>query len=83
MDKNFKTIKEQIAILQERGLIIDNENAEKIFKDNNYYYLINGYKDLFVIKDNNNETYKENVKLSEIYALIGNNLIKIDNQYGM
>ena len=53
MNKEFKTIEEQIAILKERNLIIDEEKAKEIFRDNNYYYLINGYKDLFI--DENSE----------------------------
>ena len=52
MEKEFKTIDEQIELLQSRNLHIENENiARKILLNNNYYYLINGYKDLFLNKN--------------------------------
>lgn len=69
MEKEFKTIEEQIEILKKRNLNLDEETANKIFRDNNYYYLINGYKDLFVTKINGDELYKDNVNLEELYAL--------------
>ena len=49
MEKDFKTIEEQIEILKTRGIIINDERAKEILTENNYYYLINGYKDLFSI----------------------------------
>ena len=69
MEKDFKTIEEQIEVLKARGIIINDENAKEILTENNYYYLINGYKDLFVDNSNETEKYKENVSLEEIYAL--------------
>ena len=49
MDKDFKTIEEQIEILKTRGILINDERAKEILTENTYYYLINGYKDLFSI----------------------------------
>ena len=50
MEKEFKTIDEQIQILKSRNIIIENyEKTYNILMKNNYYYLINGYKDLFSI----------------------------------
>ena len=69
MKKEFKTIEEQIQILKERGLIINEEKAIEILTENNYYYLINGYKDLFIDNNSEVEKYKENITLEEIYAL--------------
>lgn len=70
MEKEFKTIEEQIEILKSRKLIInDDEVAKKIFKENNYYYVINGYKDLFIKEIDGKEIYKDNVTLEEIYSL--------------
>ena len=70
MEKEFKTIEEQIEILKNRKLIInDDELAKKIFKENNYYYVINGYKDLFIKEINCEEIYKNNVTLEEVYSL--------------
>ena len=69
MEKNFKTVEEQIEILKMRGIIINNKIAIEILTENNYYYLINGYKDLFIDNYNKEEKYIENVSLEEIYAL--------------
>ena len=70
MEKEFKTIEEQIEILKGRRLTInDDELAKKIFKENNYYYVINGYKDLFIKEINDEEIYKDNVTLEEVYSL--------------
>lgn len=70
MEKTFKTIDEQIEILKSRNIIIDDyDKAYKILSKNNYYYLINGYKDLFIDKASKEEKYIKNTKLEEIYAL--------------
>ena len=69
MEKEFKTIEEQIEILKLRGLQITDEKAIEILTENNYYYLINGYKNLFIDEKCEEEKYKENVSLEEIYAL--------------
>lgn len=69
MSKEFKTIDEQIEILKRRQLIIDESKAREIFRDNNYYYLINGYKDLFLDENSEEEKYKNNANLEEIFAL--------------
>ena len=69
MEKEFKTIEEQIEILKLRGLQITDEKTIEILTENNYYYLINGYKDLFIDEKCEEEKYKENVSLEEIYAL--------------
>lgn len=42
-DKEFKTIDEQIAILQSRGLRIGNETVAKEFLQRNNYYRVSGY----------------------------------------
>ncbi len=67
--KDFKTIDEQIDLLKSRNIIFeDEENAKKILLNNNYYNIINGYKDLFL--DNQNLTnYKMGTKFEEIYSL--------------
>ena len=67
--KEFKTIEEQINLLKSRNILFENEeNAKKILLHNNYYNIVNGYKDLFL--DNNNLTnYKQNTNFEEIYSL--------------
>lgn len=70
MEKEFKTIDEQIAILKSRNIVIEDYNrANKILTQNNYYYLVNGYKDLFLDNSVKKEKYIDNVRLEEIYAL--------------
>lgn len=56
-DKEFKTYDEMIEILKTRNIVFDDEeNAKYILKNNPYYTLVNGYKDIFIKKKvNNNE----------------------------
>lgn len=70
MEKEFKTIDEQIQILKSRKIIIeDYSNTYELLTKNNYYYLINGYKELFLDKKSKTEKYIDNVKIEEIKAL--------------
>lgn len=70
MEKEFKTIDEQIELLQSRNLYIENEEtAKNIVLNNNYYYLINGYKDLFLNKKSTTEKFKNGTTLEELYSL--------------
>ena len=43
VQKDFKTLDEQIALLKSRGLNILNEDAAKLFLYHNNYYRISGY----------------------------------------
>ena len=48
--KEFKTYEEQISLLKSRGLIINDEKfALDKLKEDNYYNIINGYRDLFIV----------------------------------
>lgn len=70
MEKEFKIIDEQIEILKSRNMhITDYKKAYEMLIKNNYYYLINGYKDLFLDKTSKIEKYINNTKIEEIYAL--------------
>lgn len=54
--KPFKTIDEQIDILESRGLIVDDRAvAHQFLTRNNYYSLVNGYKEFFLDPDKTNE----------------------------
>ncbi|MDU1315806.1 Abi family protein [Anaerococcus hydrogenalis] len=65
--KSFKTYDEQIDILKSRNLEIkDKSKAKDILSQINYYNLINGYKDPFLIKT---DKFKDNTSLEEIYSL--------------
>lgn len=67
MSKPYKPIEKQIEILQLRGLVINDINfAKKILLTENYYSVINGYKDLFVDEDNN---FNAGTSFCDIYAL--------------
>ena len=69
MEKEFKTINEQIEILKSRNIIVKDYNkAYKILEKNNYYYLINGYKDLF-LNEKHKDEYISNTKIEEVYAI--------------
>jgi len=73
--KPFRTHRQQLMILRVRGLTINNgSTAMRIFERENYYNVINGYKDLFLVKDHNGrvispETYIPNTTIEEIYCL--------------
>lgn len=58
IDKEFKTIKEQINILKSRNVIIKNGVlAEKFLLSHNYFDVINAFENLFLDKTSNNKKY--------------------------
>lgn len=67
--KEFKTYQEQIELLKARGLKIDAEQftLQKLEEDN-YYSVINGYKDLFLDSSDKNK-YQNGTTFEEVYAL--------------
>lgn len=70
MEKTFKTIEEQIQILKSRNILIEDYNKTyDLLNANNYYYLINGYKDLFLNSESDIETYISGTKIEELYSL--------------
>ena len=73
MSHDFKTYKEQIQILKNRHLYIDDEDfAIDFLQKNNYYNVINGYKDLFIEDKENpsdDDVYIEGSKFKEICSL--------------
>ncbi len=72
--KPFKTYEEQLQILKDRGLTVTTENIYDL-ENENYYNIINGYKDLFLKRKANSneflipETYIENAYFNEIFSL--------------
>ena len=66
---DFKTIDEQIEIQKNRGLIFSDEAfAKNQLILNNYYNVINAYKDLYVIKNGQpDEHYKPDVTFENLY----------------
>ncbi|CUN10903.1 Abi family protein [Turicibacter sanguinis] len=73
--KPFKTHRQQLTILRSRGLLVNNgSKAIRILERENYYTVINGYKDFFLLRDEKNalvrpERYKDNATFEEIYTL--------------
>ncbi|TSO25704.1 Abi family protein [Lactobacillus sp. LL6] len=67
VQKEFKTIEEQIQILKSRGLLIPNlDKAKKYLLSNNYYNIINGYSKPFLERHN---VYLENATFDEVSHL--------------
>ena len=88
--KEFLSCEEQIKLLKNRGLIIeDEETALSILKIENYYNVINGYKELFVEKVDGKEKFIDGVTFEEIYSLYSfdkqirdvlfQNILKVEN----
>lgn len=67
--KDFKTIEEQIELLKNRNLTFEDEiKAKEILINNNYYNVINGYKQLFLNKSDE-DNFIDGTTFEEIYAL--------------
>ena len=88
-DKVFKSHNSQLRILRSRGLRVKS-SAKQILEAENYYNVINGYKDLFLDGTAATETYKAGAAFNEIFALYEfdrelrfiflKRLLKIENQ---
>lgn len=69
-EKVFKSTTDQLKLLQERGLVIDDPMfAEEALIRTSYYEIINGYKDLFVKIDSEEEQFESGTTFSDIYYL--------------
>jgi len=89
IEKNFKTLDEQLEILKTKGLIIEDEDyAKEILLRENYFF-INGYRHLFMISSRE-KTFIKGSTFREIYSLfkfdryfrniIFKNVLVIENQ---
>lgn len=66
--KDFKTFDEQVSILETRGMVITNrEEVMTILARENYYNVINGYKDLFL--QAGSENYISGSRFEDVYRL--------------
>lgn len=67
MEKEFKTLEQQIEILKSRGMVVEDElKAKKYLVSNNYYNIVNGYSKPFLEIQNKylpGTTFDEVVKL--------------------
>lgn len=68
MQKVFKTIDEQIEILQNKGVIIEDKNVVKEILLRENYFFISGYRHLFLDVDKS-KYFKKGTNFRELYAL--------------
>lgn len=74
-DKEFKTYRQLLTILRGRGMTIgkgsQGSRVMRILEKENYYNVINGYKDLFLdpASTPTAELYKAGTTFDEVYAL--------------
>jgi abortive infection bacteriophage resistance protein len=70
--KEFKTITEQVALLESRGMKVDDETPVILLREN-YYSIVNGYKDPFLDKDamrsSADDVYAAGTEFNWLYAL--------------
>ena len=69
--KEYKTFNQQMIILRSRGMTVPSDGKPKRFlEQENYYNVINGYKDLFLKRDANmNCTPKVGQKKSNFWGV--------------
>lgn len=68
--KPYKTVDEQIAILESRKMMIPDKGfARTVLTYENYYYVINGYKAPFISSTAPDDTYKDGTTFDELFAL--------------
>lgn len=72
MDKPFKSIEEQIALLSSRGMSVS-ESAEEVLLREGYYSIINGYKDPFIdraaSRGEGHDVYKSGISFDDVHSL--------------
>ena len=67
MEKVFKSTDELIAILEEKGLSFSQKQRAKRLLNENNYYCITAYKNLFYKK--NERVYREGVDFEDLYEV--------------
>lgn len=74
-DKEYKTYRQLLTVLRDRGMTINKgsqgSRVMRILEKENYYNIINGYKDPFLdpASTPTNEFYKSGTTFDEVYAL--------------
>ena len=75
-DKIYKTYRQLLNVLRSRGMEIkkgsQGSRVMRVLEKENYYNVINGYKDLFLLSKataTTEEVYRPNTSFDEIYAL--------------
>lgn len=71
--KTYKSYRQQLAILRSRGMNIGKgSRVMRILERENYYNIINGYKELFLASKATptaDEVYKTGTTFDEVYTL--------------
>lgn len=71
-DKPFKSIEEQIALLESRGMTTDDRTPSILLREG-YYQVVNGYKDPFIdeeaTRSAGDDRYKEGTSFTDLYSL--------------
>lgn len=72
-EKVFKTLDDLVALLQERGIDIQDASAhdyaKRVLEKHGYYNLINGYNKLFLDTESEMVRYRQGTTMNEINAL--------------
>lgn len=74
-DKEYRTYRQLLGILRDRGMSIktgtQGSRVMRILEKENYYNVVNGYKDLFLDSSSTStdERYKPGTTFDEVYAL--------------
>ncbi|MBQ6324247.1 MAG: Abi family protein [Bacilli bacterium] len=68
IEKQFKTLEEQIEILRHKGMIINDENYTKEVLLRENYFFLNGYRHLF-LKSETERVFKKGTTFEEMYSL--------------
>lgn len=70
MSKSFKTHNQMLKILRDKNINISNgAKVKRILERENYYCIINGYKDLFLDESTTVKKYKNGTEFDEIFQL--------------
>lgn len=72
-NKIYTTLRQQLKILRSKNMNISingqGAKVKKILEHENYYSVINGYKDPFIQTSSNNETFISNTQFENLYTL--------------
>ena len=68
MEKNFKTIDEQLEILKTKGLIIEDEEETKEILLRENYFFINGYR-ILLMNSYSDKTFVPGATFRELYSI--------------
>ena len=70
MKREYTIINKQIEELKSKGLKFKNEQQSKeIILRENYYFLINGYEEVFLNLKKESNSYEEETYFEELYAI--------------